>query len=54
MGIVVGSLWVGDGESGRVCRHDTLDRQPTALRVSQRHVLPHSFVRSAAIRASRS
>lgn len=34
MGIVVGILWVGDGEGGQVCRYDTLHRPPTALSVS--------------------
>lgn len=35
MGIVVGILWVGDGEGDSVCRYDTLDRLPTALSVSR-------------------
>lgn len=37
MGIVVGILWVADGESDQVCHCDTLDMLPTALSVSQRH-----------------
>lgn len=40
MGIVVGILWVGDGEDGQVCRRDTLDRLPTTLSVSLRHKMP--------------
>lgn len=34
MGIVVGILWVADGEGDSVCRHDTLDRLPPAQRIA--------------------
>jgi hypothetical protein len=54
MGIVVGILWVADGEGDSVCRYDTHGSPPPAQRIAC-PALPLIFLafRTAAARASR-